>query len=225
MSRFSLGNDLKLCKTVWECRERSKSNCVRIEGADPKLHKTFFSLIFVLLFVSHIHTSQSSLSCINACLFVFVSSSQYFRETILNEIRKARELYTGLELAAELSRIQQRLDNVECLSVDVVINLLLTYRDIQVQLSGVDFLNTNILLSFVKLCVLPLGISTRGTVVQWSLFIMYWVLVHPPPLFVPCLKRVISASPLGHFYSHWLPLINTQCKPKLCAWDKDFTYL
>uniref|UniRef100_A0A3Q1CSP4 mitogen-activated protein kinase kinase kinase n=1 Tax=Amphiprion ocellaris TaxID=80972 RepID=A0A3Q1CSP4_AMPOC len=55
----------------------------------------------------------------------------YFRETILNEIRKARELYTGMELAAELSRIQQRLDNVECLSVDVVINLLLTYRDIQ----------------------------------------------------------------------------------------------
>lgn len=58
--------------------------------------------------------------------------SQYFRETILNEIRKARELYTGMELAAELSRIQQRLDNVECLSVDIVINLLLTYRDIQV---------------------------------------------------------------------------------------------
>ncbi|XP_061563409.1 mitogen-activated protein kinase kinase kinase 5 isoform X2 [Cololabis saira] len=59
------------------------------------------------------------------------NSHQYFRETILNEIRKARELYTGTELAAELSRIQQRLDNVECLSVDVVINLLLTYRDIQ----------------------------------------------------------------------------------------------
>uniref|UniRef100_A0A8C4DDJ2 mitogen-activated protein kinase kinase kinase n=1 Tax=Dicentrarchus labrax TaxID=13489 RepID=A0A8C4DDJ2_DICLA len=57
--------------------------------------------------------------------------SQYFRETILNEIRKARELYTGMELAAELNRIQQRLDNVECLSVDIVINLLLTYRDIQ----------------------------------------------------------------------------------------------
>ncbi|CAB1418273.1 unnamed protein product [Pleuronectes platessa] len=59
------------------------------------------------------------------------NSHQYFHETILNEIRKARELYTGLELAAELSRIQQRLDNVECLSVDIVINLLLTYRDIQ----------------------------------------------------------------------------------------------
>ena len=58
--------------------------------------------------------------------------SQYFRETILNEIRKARELYTGPELAAELGRIQQRLDNVECLSADIVINLLLSYRDIQV---------------------------------------------------------------------------------------------
>ncbi|KAL4649085.1 mitogen-activated protein kinase kinase kinase 5 isoform X1 [Arapaima gigas] len=59
------------------------------------------------------------------------NSCRYFRETILNEIRKARELYTGEELAAELSRIQQRLDNVECLSADIVINLLLSYRDIQ----------------------------------------------------------------------------------------------
>ncbi|KAJ8355975.1 hypothetical protein SKAU_G00187690 [Synaphobranchus kaupii] len=59
------------------------------------------------------------------------NSSQYFRETILAEIRKARELYTGVEMAAELGRIQQRLDNVECLSVDIVINLLLSYRDIQ----------------------------------------------------------------------------------------------
>ncbi|KAG7460704.1 hypothetical protein MATL_G00201590 [Megalops atlanticus] len=59
------------------------------------------------------------------------NSCQYFRETMLNEIRKARELYTGVELAAELGRIQQRLDNVECLSADIVINLLLSYRDIQ----------------------------------------------------------------------------------------------
>uniref|UniRef100_A0A673MRU1 mitogen-activated protein kinase kinase kinase n=1 Tax=Sinocyclocheilus rhinocerous TaxID=307959 RepID=A0A673MRU1_9TELE len=59
------------------------------------------------------------------------NTCQYFRETVLNEIRKARELYTGAELAAELRRIQQRLDNVECLSADVVINLLLSYRDIQ----------------------------------------------------------------------------------------------
>lgn len=66
------------------------------------------------------------------CPALWSPSSQYFRETILNEIRKARELYTGVELAAELGRIQQRLDNVECLSADIVINLLLSYRDIQV---------------------------------------------------------------------------------------------
>eukprot|EP00064_Thunnus_orientalis_P012595 superscaffoldBa00001950_g12630 len=70
------------------------------------------------------------------------NSHQYFRETILNEIRKARELYTGMELATELSRIQQRLDNVECLSVDIVINLLLTYRDIQDYESVVKLVET-----------------------------------------------------------------------------------
>ncbi|XP_053192764.1 mitogen-activated protein kinase kinase kinase 5 isoform X2 [Scomber japonicus] len=70
------------------------------------------------------------------------NSHQYFRETILNEIRKARELYTGMELATELSRIQHRLDNVECLSVDIVINLLLTYRDIQDYESVVKLVET-----------------------------------------------------------------------------------
>lgn len=59
--------------------------------------------------------------------------SQYFRESILNDIRKARNLYTGKELAAELARIRQRLDNIEVLTADIVINLLLSYRDIQVR--------------------------------------------------------------------------------------------
>ncbi|ERE84121.1 mitogen-activated protein kinase kinase kinase 5 [Cricetulus griseus] len=59
------------------------------------------------------------------------SSSQYFRESILNDIRKARNLFTGKELAAELARIRQRVDNIEVLTADIVINLLLSYRDIQ----------------------------------------------------------------------------------------------
>uniref|UniRef100_A0A669P1E8 mitogen-activated protein kinase kinase kinase n=1 Tax=Phasianus colchicus TaxID=9054 RepID=A0A669P1E8_PHACC len=62
------------------------------------------------------------------------SSGQYFRESILNDIRKARTLYTGKELAAELARIRQRVDNIEVLSADIVINLLLSYRDIQYSL-------------------------------------------------------------------------------------------
>ncbi|XP_060705912.1 mitogen-activated protein kinase kinase kinase 5 [Hemiscyllium ocellatum] len=61
----------------------------------------------------------------------YISCCQYFRETILSDIRKARELYSGKELAEELKRIRKRLDNVEVLSADIVINLLLSYRDIQ----------------------------------------------------------------------------------------------
>ena len=64
---------------------------------------------------------------------VCFSTSQYFRESILNDIRKARNLYTGKELAAELARIRQRVDNIEVLTADIVINLLLSYRDIQVR--------------------------------------------------------------------------------------------
>ncbi|MEE6475785.1 hypothetical protein FKM82_010858 [Ascaphus truei] len=59
------------------------------------------------------------------------SSCQYLREAILNDIRRARNQHTGKELAAELTRIRQRLDNIEVLSADIIINLLLSYRDIQ----------------------------------------------------------------------------------------------
>lgn len=70
------------------------------------------------------------------------SSSRYFRESILNDIRKARNTYTGKELAAELARIRQRVDNIELLSADIVINLLLSYRDIQDYNSIVELVET-----------------------------------------------------------------------------------
>ncbi|XP_040206437.1 mitogen-activated protein kinase kinase kinase 5 [Rana temporaria] len=59
------------------------------------------------------------------------SSCQYFREAILNDIRRARNHYSGKELADELTRIRQRIDNIEVLSPDIIVNLLLSYRDIQ----------------------------------------------------------------------------------------------
>ncbi|KAM8947334.1 mitogen-activated protein kinase kinase kinase 5 [Pelodytes ibericus] len=59
------------------------------------------------------------------------TSCQYYREAILNDIRRARNQYTGQELASELTRIRQRVDNIEVLSPDIIINLLLSYRDIQ----------------------------------------------------------------------------------------------
>ncbi|XP_064412123.1 mitogen-activated protein kinase kinase kinase 5 isoform X2 [Latimeria chalumnae] len=70
------------------------------------------------------------------------SSCQYFREIILSDIRKARELYSGKELAVELARIRQRVDNIELLSADIVINLLLSYRDIQDYDSIVNLVET-----------------------------------------------------------------------------------
>ncbi|KAM9256197.1 mitogen-activated protein kinase kinase kinase 6 [Cariama cristata] len=58
-------------------------------------------------------------------------SCGYFRETIRRDIRRAREMYGGEQLSRELARIQQRLDSVELLSLDIVVNLLLSYRDVQ----------------------------------------------------------------------------------------------
>uniref|UniRef100_A0A8C6YPH3 mitogen-activated protein kinase kinase kinase n=1 Tax=Nothoprocta perdicaria TaxID=30464 RepID=A0A8C6YPH3_NOTPE len=62
---------------------------------------------------------------------VHVTSCAYYKETLLNDIRKAREKYQGEELAKELARIKLRMDNTEVLTSDIVINLLLSYRDIQ----------------------------------------------------------------------------------------------
>lgn len=63
---------------------------------------------------------------------IFYFFSAYYKETLLNDIRKAREKYQGDELAKELARIKLRIDNTEVLTSDIVINLLLSYRDIQV---------------------------------------------------------------------------------------------
>ncbi|XP_062889994.1 mitogen-activated protein kinase kinase kinase 5 isoform X1 [Mobula hypostoma] len=60
-----------------------------------------------------------------------INSCEYFRETIRNDIRKAREMHSGQELRKALAQIQQRLDSVELLSADIVVNLLLSYRDVQ----------------------------------------------------------------------------------------------
>ncbi|XP_072850416.2 mitogen-activated protein kinase kinase kinase 15 isoform X2 [Pogona vitticeps] len=68
---------------------------------------------------------------INLLKDIHVTSCTYFKETLLNDIRKAREKYQGEELAKELTRIKLRMDNTEVLTSDIVINLLLSYRDIQ----------------------------------------------------------------------------------------------
>ncbi|XP_036126075.1 mitogen-activated protein kinase kinase kinase 15 [Molossus molossus] len=62
---------------------------------------------------------------------IHMTSCVYYKETLLNKIRRAREKYEGDQLAKELSRIKLSIDNTEILTSDIVINLLLSYRDIQ----------------------------------------------------------------------------------------------
>ncbi|KAF0875710.1 M3K6 kinase, partial [Crocuta crocuta] len=58
-------------------------------------------------------------------------SCGYFRETMRQDIRQARERFSGQQLRQELARLQRRLDSVELLSPDIIMNLLLSYRDVQ----------------------------------------------------------------------------------------------
>ncbi|XP_042544372.1 mitogen-activated protein kinase kinase kinase 6 [Dipodomys spectabilis] len=58
-------------------------------------------------------------------------SCGYFRETIRQSIRQARERFSGQQLRQELARLQRRLDSVELLTPDIIMNLLLSYRDVQ----------------------------------------------------------------------------------------------
>uniref|UniRef100_A0A671S5P3 mitogen-activated protein kinase kinase kinase n=1 Tax=Sinocyclocheilus anshuiensis TaxID=1608454 RepID=A0A671S5P3_9TELE len=62
--------------------------------------------------------------------FTLLPHSEYLHEAIRREIRLAREHFTGQALSQELGRIQMRLDSVELLSPDIVMSLLLSYRDI-----------------------------------------------------------------------------------------------
>uniref|UniRef100_A0AAR2J390 mitogen-activated protein kinase kinase kinase n=1 Tax=Pygocentrus nattereri TaxID=42514 RepID=A0AAR2J390_PYGNA len=69
-------------------------------------------------------------------------SHEYFHESIRREIRMARERFSGESLSQELGRIQKRLDTLELLSPDIVMSLLLSYRDIQDYESIINLVET-----------------------------------------------------------------------------------
>ncbi|XP_067896052.1 mitogen-activated protein kinase kinase kinase 15 [Heterodontus francisci] len=60
-----------------------------------------------------------------------VTSCTYFKDSLLNDIRKVREKYQGEELAKQLSGIKQRIESTEVVTPDIITNLLFSYRDIQ----------------------------------------------------------------------------------------------
>ncbi|XP_060778179.1 mitogen-activated protein kinase kinase kinase 5 [Neoarius graeffei] len=73
---------------------------------------------------------------------VYIHASEYVHESIRREIRTARERFSGESLSQELKRIQKRLDTVDLLSPDIVMNLLLSYRDIQDYESIINLVET-----------------------------------------------------------------------------------
>nr|UCK81532.1 mitogen-activated protein kinase kinase kinase 8-like protein [Arenicola marina] len=62
---------------------------------------------------------------------VELSHKTHSRDKFLNDLRKARENYKGKDLAEKLAVLRNRLDDPQLIAADVILNMLISYRDVQ----------------------------------------------------------------------------------------------
>jgi mitogen-activated protein kinase kinase kinase 5 len=72
-------------------------------------------------------------------------SRAHLKEKFLSDLRKAREQHKGPELANILTQMRYRMDDPQLLSTDVILNMMISYRDVQVGASRDVFFFISIL--------------------------------------------------------------------------------
>ncbi|KAJ2950149.1 hypothetical protein O0L34_g11501 [Tuta absoluta] len=77
------------------------------------------------------HKHHLTLRLKNILQDVEVQTKAHLQEKFLTDLRKAREMHSGQELANVLHLMRRRLDDPAVLSGDTILNMLISYREIQ----------------------------------------------------------------------------------------------
>uniref|UniRef100_A0A4W4END5 mitogen-activated protein kinase kinase kinase n=1 Tax=Electrophorus electricus TaxID=8005 RepID=A0A4W4END5_ELEEL len=126
---------LLVCLYVCLCPNRSNVGAILLYHTWCRLRERFFSCDATLMWGIKEFLQPS--------FILYPLTFRILKKTsIRRDIRMARERFSGQALSQELGHIQKRLDTVELLSPDIVMSLLLSYRDIQDYESIINLVET-----------------------------------------------------------------------------------